>query len=791
MSVATVSIGARPLSVRGSTTTLLVMALLTATGWSVLAGGWTDGSPSVLLIGIAGALEALVLARARVPRLLALGGAPFLLFASLLPTTVGSRPGTAGGDLPHLVAHYAAAAATGLLGNSQWEFNVGLGALLWVCGAWAAWFAIRERRGALATGPCWTVLAVNVINAPAANVAGLPATIAAVTAIMLIAAVHLDRLNEGWRQRQVRVLPGTDGRFAAAAAAGGVVIVVLALVLPPLTSTDLSARLFGFGGHSQVPGGKGHTFASGTVQFNPATIPGGALALSNQPVLTYRTNSSATSYLRMATDSVFMQGSWIPDTNGNNGDVAVVTSSPGPLDRDRNVDDGGVGVAQKPITATILVSADNSATDVIPFPGEPDSASVVAHVTGVSPPGALGGLLTVDSASAGTSLVGTAFTTTGTVPTASVDQLRNAGIAYPAFLTGDGFLAFADDGSGETRVIQQLAQQWTVNATNPYDEATAIENHLRNPQFFRYTLDPPVPGENGPTAENVWPVVFFLTKSHAGYCQYFASAMGSMLRSLGVPARLVNGYGPGSAPEAAGHNNNVLTHTVTSNDAHSWVEAYFPKYGWIPFEPTPPSQLGDYEPFVRGGAAASPASPQPTGPPPSPSSTPRPSTTPMATVVPPAGDANGGPTVPAALANGTLGVLGALVIGIASITWFLRPRNIRGVWRRVGLLGRVLGVRRDPALTYEEYARLLAAAVPPDTTSLTHRRGGAQRGATPLRRRIADGLVAIAAVSNRATYAALPPHPRELVKMRRAWWRIARVAPRLTWRAILSRSATP
>jgi hypothetical protein len=783
MSVATGSIGARPLPLRGSTTTLLVIALTLATGWSVLAGGWTDSAPSVLLVGVAGVLEALLLARTRVPRLLAVVVAPALLFASLLPTTLGSRPATAAG-LPHLVAQYAAAAATGLLGNSQWEFNIGLAALLWVCGAWAAWLAIRERRGALATSLCWAVLAVNVINAPAADGVGLPATVAAMVAIMLIAAVYLDRLNEGWRRRRVGVLPGTDGRFAAAAAVGVVITVVLALLVPPLTSTDLSALLFGFGGHSRAPGGRG-VYANGTVQFNPATIPGGALALSNQPVLTYRNTTSGTAYLRMATDAVFSAGAWLPDTPGHNSDIAVVTNQPGQLQRDRNVDDGGVGGAQKPVTATILVSADNSANDIIPFPGEPDRSSLVARVTGLSPAGSLGGLLTIDSASSGGSLVGSSFTTTGTVSTATADQLRKADTAYPDYISRE-FLPLPDDGSGQARIIQQLAQQWTVNATNPYDEATTIENHLRNPQLFHYTLDPTVPNENGP--HNIWPVVYFLTQSHAGYCQYFASAMGSMLRSLGIPARLVNGYGPGSAPEAAGHNNNVLTHTVTSNDAHTWVEAYFPQYGWISFEPTPPSQLGDYQPFVRGGAAP----PPPSSAPPSSAPTPKPARTaptPAATPLPPSGDANGGPTVPAALAGGTLGALGTLLVAVIGITWFLRPRDIRGVWRRVGLLGRILGVRRDAALTYDEYARRLAAAVPADTTSLMHRHGGSMYGATPLRRRIAGALTDIADVSDRATYAADPPHPRELVKMRRAWWRIARVVPRLGWRAILSRSA--
>ena len=85
---------------------------------------------------------------------------------------------------------------------------------------------------------------------------------------------------------------------------------------------------------------------------------------------------------------------------------------------------------------------------------------------------------------------------------------------------------------------------------------------------------------------SIWPVVYFLTVSHRGYCQYFASAMGSMLRSLGIPTRLVSGYGPGTTRAQSGRAGQ-REQTVSTSDAHSWVEAYFPGYGWIPFEPTP------------------------------------------------------------------------------------------------------------------------------------------------------------------------------------------------------------
>ena len=90
--------------------------------------------------------------------------------------------------------------------------------------------------------------------------------------------------------------------------------------------------------------------------------------------------------------------------------------------------------------------------------------------------------------------------------------------------------------------IRTLAQQWTAaGRPTPTTRRSPIEDHLRDPALFQYTLNPP----QDPNS-NIWPVVFFLTTSHKGYCQYFASAMGSMLRSLNIPTRLVSGYGPGT-----------------------------------------------------------------------------------------------------------------------------------------------------------------------------------------------------------------------------------------------------
>jgi transglutaminase-like putative cysteine protease len=105
-----------------------------------------------------------------------------------------------------------------------------------------------------------------------------------------------------------------------------------------------------------------------------------------------------------------------------------------------------------------------------------------------------------------------------------------------------------------------------------FEAANRIERYLK--QNYRYTLDVKPPKELSPIDD-------FLFEQKAGYCEYYATAMVLMLRSLGVPARLVSGFLPGEW-NAFGH-----YFTVREQEAHTWVEVYFPATGWYPFDPTP------------------------------------------------------------------------------------------------------------------------------------------------------------------------------------------------------------
>jgi protein-glutamine gamma-glutamyltransferase len=120
--------------------------------------------------------------------------------------------------------------------------------------------------------------------------------------------------------------------------------------------------------------------------------------------------------------------------------------------------------------------------------------------------------------------------------------------------------------------IPRLAAQITGSSSNDFDRAAAIENYLRT--HFGYTLQLPQTKVKDPVAN-------FLFERKQGHCEYFASAMAVMLRTLGIPSRVVNGFRSDEFNDLTGN------YVVRAKDAHSWVEAYFPGYGWQTFDPTP------------------------------------------------------------------------------------------------------------------------------------------------------------------------------------------------------------
>jgi protein-glutamine gamma-glutamyltransferase len=128
-------------------------------------------------------------------------------------------------------------------------------------------------------------------------------------------------------------------------------------------------------------------------------------------------------------------------------------------------------------------------------------------------------------------------------------------------------------GAGLTTEIQALARE-IAGSGDSLAQAQRVERHLATE--YGYTLDFVGRG----TSED--PISDFLFRYRSGHCEYFATAMVFMLRSVGIPARFVTGF-LGSEPSALGY------HIVRQSNAHAWVEAWIPGRGWQVFDPTPPA----------------------------------------------------------------------------------------------------------------------------------------------------------------------------------------------------------
>jgi hypothetical protein len=194
-------------------------------------------------------------------------------------------------------------------------------------------------------------------------------------------------------------------------------------------------------------------------------------------------------------------------------------------------------------------------------------------------------------------------------PSPTPAELQHSGTAYPPDVTsgitvGSRVIPPFDSGlrvppALPLDYLRASDRVWrasgAAHANDPYTAAALVELYLRSAPF-RYDLTPHLSRGGLP------PLVQFLTRTHAGYCQMFSGAMALVLRLHGIPARIAVGFTTGAAPTTGG-----APYVVTDRNAHAWVEVYFPGYGWLPFDPTPGRHLP--ESYSLSSALASKAFP--------------------------------------------------------------------------------------------------------------------------------------------------------------------------------------
>jgi transglutaminase-like putative cysteine protease len=130
--------------------------------------------------------------------------------------------------------------------------------------------------------------------------------------------------------------------------------------------------------------------------------------------------------------------------------------------------------------------------------------------------------------------------------------------------------------SGITPGIRELAQQWTRTALTKKAKAQILVRRFQRDFTYRLRTPPPPPDVN--------PLEYFMLKTRQGHCEYFAGSMVLMLRSLGIPARVVEGFNGMEATSNPGE------YLVRFSKAHAWVEALLDKDHWTTLDPTPPGR---------------------------------------------------------------------------------------------------------------------------------------------------------------------------------------------------------
>lgn len=191
---------------------------------------------------------------------------------------------------------------------------------------------------------------------------------------------------------------------------------------------------------------------------------------------------------------------------------------------------------------------------------------------------------------------GDQYQVTSRVSVADATSLQTDTTNYPQWVQ-ERYLQLPDT---VTPATVALAERLTAGLSNPYDKAIAVRDYLRTTIDYNDQINAPPDG--------VDPVDYVLFNLQEGYCTYYAAAMAVMLRSQGVPARLVSGYALGEYEEA------TQSYRVRAENSHTWVEVFFPTYGWIHFEPTQSIPVAERPSSGSGplsGAATEPVAPNP------------------------------------------------------------------------------------------------------------------------------------------------------------------------------------
>ncbi len=617
---------------------LLALVLFTVV-WSVDVAHWTTTMPSLSYIVLMGLLAGLVIAKIRLPGLLLhpfgvlLGATVVAWQTCLILPGEGWEPRFI--ELTERLSAWFGVARSGGISNDPLAFAVQLAGLAWIIAYVSAWFVFHSRNVWGGVIPSGVAILVNLSYLPRRFDVFFGLYLLA--CMLLVVRLNLVGQQREWREARTAYPRGIGGSFVGSVLLFGTALLVLVWQLPSGAKAPSLARIWGMGsGPWKRFEAEFNRLNSSLTSQKPAplhyfgdTLPfRGTIRLGANIVLTVR--SSRPGYWRANTYDVYTGQGWLTSERVSQSlgrreaevepqqylqrqnvvqtvrtgfATSVLFASGAPLRASRDA-------LQEAIRPTIFtINLQDSSEDVnLPADMRP-LAELLRQVVSKEDPLTLATELSEylpdDIRFLGMekrSITGTGFrveqlvglrlerelsepvdvaalhsykrverseqyTVESSVSKASVSELRVAGEDYPGWVL-DRFLQLPPE---LPLRVRQLAEAVTLGSENAYDKAAAIESFLRGIEYSTEIPAPPY-GSDG--------VDHFLFGSKTGYCDYYASAMVVMLRSLGVPARIATGYSTGDYDA----DNDV--YVVRELHAHTWPEVFFPSYGWVEFEPT-------------------------------------------------------------------------------------------------------------------------------------------------------------------------------------------------------------
>jgi transglutaminase-like putative cysteine protease len=547
----------------------LLFVMLLSLGWSVQSAGWLEHQDFLVPVALYGSLLGMLLALSpwRVIVTLPVGA---MAGAAIVIWTVGSEYFSTASQIGRLFQLRAEllewVKIVSQLGypSALTPYAIGLAAIMWVTAFVAAYTLFRHHRAIDA-----------ILLVGAALIANMSATIVdlfgylvlfVLAAMLLWLRSSLLVREEGWRRRRVN----ENVEVPSSIMRTGVVFIAVTIVMAwVLTSVAVAAPLTGaWRSLDTAWGGLRDTLDGvfGGLANDSSRLPG--QSFSNHFIVRGDWTSSDIPVLTVAEDHAYYMQTVTLDVYTGHGWAST-------KGRDRNVDARAAifpkGTPEEPATEdgfqkkTVTIQLREPVGRNLFVPGFPLAVSAPAIVTEPNGESFLGALNSKNPIQPGD-----AYSVTAVISEVTEAQLRSAGQKYPASVRGR-YLS-TDHVTARTR---QLAQQIVTEAQakTPYDKARALAHWLTTNRSLRYDTNVGTPPGDRDLVD------FFLFESRRGYCQYFASAMAMMARSVGLPTRVATGYAPGSR---MGDN----LYEYREANAHAWAEVYFPGYGWQIFEAT-------------------------------------------------------------------------------------------------------------------------------------------------------------------------------------------------------------